>query len=394
MFRIAYEPPDLTGVPEVIADLVRECLAKDPADRPAVDEIARRTRRAPAGAWLPGDLLARLDRAAAQPVPEAPRRDAGETGAPGLTGFPDFPEPVERDRPRDLLDMPEAGIAPPRVRETTARPGSRLGLWAGVALVLMLVALGSGLTLEAATAIRDALTDGGTEPAADASAPVPELAGPWRLTLGAYEPLFTVRLDLVEDASPNATGATVLAATRDAICTGRAKVRSRTDTTLTLGDFDVRRIGPGAGEASSRCGLPITMRLVSNAEEGPAWRQSPTTSVMLEPAGQRGRRVPEALQGEWYADPEGLRVTILPGRAGSLAVRGVEDRDGRHCEWVAALTDVLPNRISTTGTQVVEAESDPGCRSGDAAYDYTLASGRLLGRSTSQGDVRPLRRHH
>ncbi|GGJ49567.1 serine/threonine-protein kinase [Streptomyces brasiliensis] len=73
MFRIAQEEPDLTGVPEGIADLVRECLRKDPAARPTLDRILERTgaedtvsggrSRDP---WLPGSLVAQLGRHAVQ----------------------------------------------------------------------------------------------------------------------------------------------------------------------------------------------------------------------------------------------------------------------------------------------------------------------------------------
>ncbi|MEU5698958.1 serine/threonine-protein kinase [Streptomyces aurantiacus] len=73
MFRIAQEEPDLEGVPEGIADLVRQCLRKDPASRPTLGDILERTgaedtvtggrSRDP---WLPGMLVAQLGRHAVQ----------------------------------------------------------------------------------------------------------------------------------------------------------------------------------------------------------------------------------------------------------------------------------------------------------------------------------------
>ncbi|MFD5216980.1 serine/threonine-protein kinase [Streptomyces tendae] len=73
MFRIAQEDPDLTGVPEGIADLVRDCLKKDPAARPGLAEVLERTgaqdtvtdgrSRDP---WLPSALVAQLGRHAVQ----------------------------------------------------------------------------------------------------------------------------------------------------------------------------------------------------------------------------------------------------------------------------------------------------------------------------------------
>ncbi|MEV4341746.1 protein kinase [Streptomyces sp. NPDC049590] len=88
MFRIAQEEPDLTGVPEGIADLVRDCLRKDPASRPAPQEILERTgvedtvtggrSRDP---WLPSALVAQLGRHAVRLL-EAESPEAGG-GAPG-----------------------------------------------------------------------------------------------------------------------------------------------------------------------------------------------------------------------------------------------------------------------------------------------------------------------
>ncbi|MFB7931368.1 serine/threonine-protein kinase [Streptomyces sp. NPDC056039] len=69
MFRIAQEEPDLTGVPEGIADLVRDCLRKDPTTRPTLDRVLERTGADDTVAdgraldpWLPGALVAQLGR--------------------------------------------------------------------------------------------------------------------------------------------------------------------------------------------------------------------------------------------------------------------------------------------------------------------------------------------
>lgn len=91
MFRIAQEEPDLEGVPEGIADLVRDCLKKDPAARPTLDQVLERTgaedtvqdgrSRDP---WLPSALVAQLGRHAVQLLDtEDPERTAGEGIATG-----------------------------------------------------------------------------------------------------------------------------------------------------------------------------------------------------------------------------------------------------------------------------------------------------------------------
>ncbi|MEW2253806.1 protein kinase [Streptomyces sp. NPDC047869] len=100
MFRIAQEEPDLDGMPEGIADLVRECLRKDPAARPSLDRILERTgaedtvsggrSRDP---WLPGALVAQLGRHAVRLLEvEDPR--SGDTDARGVGGPGGAPGPV------------------------------------------------------------------------------------------------------------------------------------------------------------------------------------------------------------------------------------------------------------------------------------------------------------
>ncbi|MFE2745434.1 protein kinase [Streptomyces scopuliridis] len=74
MFRIAQEEPDLTGLSEDLAVLVRGCLQKDPAARPTTRDVLARVGEATdlAGAgpggepWLPGGLLAQLGRHAVE----------------------------------------------------------------------------------------------------------------------------------------------------------------------------------------------------------------------------------------------------------------------------------------------------------------------------------------
>ncbi|GAA2261004.1 hypothetical protein GCM10010415_24470 [Streptomyces atrovirens] len=90
MFRIAQEEPDLAGVPEGIADLVRDCLKKDPAARPTLDRVLERTGAEDTVAggrsrdpWLPSALVAQLGRHAVRlldaedPETPAPPTPAG-----------------------------------------------------------------------------------------------------------------------------------------------------------------------------------------------------------------------------------------------------------------------------------------------------------------------------
>ncbi|MET7474991.1 protein kinase [Streptomyces sp. NPDC005648] len=98
MFRIAQEEPDLEGVPEGIADLVRDCLRKDPAARPGLDQVLERSgaedtvlggrSRDP---WLPSALVAQLGRHAVQLLDAEDPERTGEvpTGQPAPEASPE-----------------------------------------------------------------------------------------------------------------------------------------------------------------------------------------------------------------------------------------------------------------------------------------------------------------
>lgn len=105
MFRIAQEEPDLEGMPEGIAELVRDCLRKDPGARPTLDRVLERTgaedtvsdgrSRDP---WLPSALVAQLGRHAVRlldaenPVgatgPQPPGSAGSRPPAPAGAGVP------------------------------------------------------------------------------------------------------------------------------------------------------------------------------------------------------------------------------------------------------------------------------------------------------------------
>ncbi|MEU4268529.1 bifunctional serine/threonine-protein kinase/ABC transporter substrate-binding protein [Streptomyces sp. NPDC026092] len=88
LYRTVHDEPDLAGVPEgPLLDLVRSCLAKDPADRPtAEDVVARLTEDTPGAAadWLPAPVVRTIaERSAAMlALPEIDRTEHGTPVAP------------------------------------------------------------------------------------------------------------------------------------------------------------------------------------------------------------------------------------------------------------------------------------------------------------------------
>ncbi|MCX5247797.1 protein kinase [Streptomyces sp. NBC_00201] len=125
MFRIAQEEPDLEGVPEGVADLVRDCLKKDPGARPTLDDVLERTgaedtvlggrSRDP---WLPSALVAQLGRHAVQLLDsEDPEEATGPEGSRGAGG-PSLEKAAPEASPEhasaaDSAPEPGAPAAPP-----------------------------------------------------------------------------------------------------------------------------------------------------------------------------------------------------------------------------------------------------------------------------------------
>ncbi|MEU3692818.1 serine/threonine-protein kinase [Streptomyces narbonensis] len=172
LFRVAEEEPDLDGLPEALLGLVRECLQKDPARRPTPEQVAARTATAGADEWLPGALLGRLGRHAAQLLDFDPLRPhtalvPGQGHTPAVPARPapaPAPQPVLAPASPQPVQAPEASPPDALAYAPTAGPGydetagsygpthtpdrpHRPVVVAGVAAVVVLVAIGGLLAL-------------------------------------------------------------------------------------------------------------------------------------------------------------------------------------------------------------------------------------------------------
>ncbi|GAA2764053.1 hypothetical protein GCM10010103_30940 [Streptomyces paradoxus] len=135
MFRIAQEEPDLDGVPEGIADLVRDCLRKDPAARPSLDRVLERTGAHDTVAdgraldpWLPSALVAQLGRHAVRlletedPEGVGSAEGAGPPGpAAGQRGS--GPGPTPEHAPAADEASPRPALPPAPATAPAATPG-------------------------------------------------------------------------------------------------------------------------------------------------------------------------------------------------------------------------------------------------------------------------------
>nr|WP_107904693.1 serine/threonine-protein kinase [Streptomyces chartreusis] len=129
MFRIAQEEPDLEGMPEGIAELVRDCLRKDPGARPTLDRVLERTgaedtvsdgrSRDP---WLPSALVAQLGRHAVRLL---------DAENPVGAGGPQPPAPAGSGAPAPAGSRPPApagsGAPAPAGSRPPAPAGDRAG---------------------------------------------------------------------------------------------------------------------------------------------------------------------------------------------------------------------------------------------------------------------------
>ncbi|WP_431912894.1 serine/threonine-protein kinase [Nonomuraea jabiensis] len=114
VYRVVHEEPDLGGVPAGLAPLLRACLAKNPADRPGLDDILDQMEAADAGAtrWLPPGITAMItERGAAIRTPAPP-------------GDPEPPRPPMRG---DRVS-PYAPVAPSERGGGTATAAATLAL--------------------------------------------------------------------------------------------------------------------------------------------------------------------------------------------------------------------------------------------------------------------------
>ncbi|GAA0319710.1 serine/threonine protein kinase [Actinoallomurus spadix] len=146
LLRLAGEPPDLSGMPDEAADLLLDCLRRDPKGRPTAGSLLARLAAEFEGggaASLPGEALALLDEYRREPPPVEPPADDGDDAAEATLDSPTslrVPEgPSHRRRPdRPGVPDPPHPATPRRAgrggRVVAAVLGAAVALLTGVVL--------------------------------------------------------------------------------------------------------------------------------------------------------------------------------------------------------------------------------------------------------------------
>ncbi|MFB6840364.1 serine/threonine-protein kinase [Streptomyces sp. NPDC056361] len=349
LFRVAYEDPDVAGVPETVAELVHDCLRKDPADRPTVDALVSRTRKALGGAWLPPELLARLDEDAADFLRATPA-----------------PVPRPRPRPRDRTRLVEPVLtAPDPTRPVRVRPPVRR------TTVRDSLRRPTGLLVAAAVAAYTFFT--GAPPflrASDGTREAAPFAGVWHVDLTGSIAPFAMRLDVTNSTEVGWRSGTYVAATDTSVCQGEMALAGRTHAEMVLADFRVVRSTPD-GLTAKECGLPAEFTMVQGTEEFDAsWRRG-GAHIMMARVDEPSAEIPQAFLNIWSSG-NGLVVAIRRGVVGDPVVRTVTTQADRHCESTSALLLVDGQRLVTAPAVTDRTASDAGCRADAIAWNYVL----------------------
>ncbi|HEV7627784.1 MAG TPA: serine/threonine-protein kinase, partial [Streptomyces sp.] len=141
MFRIASEEPDLEGIEEPLRGLIASCLAKDPADRPAPEDVIAGVQPISTGKasapWLPATLIAELGRHAVQLL-DTDTPPSGSGPPPGVPARPPAGSPPASESQTSALPRPTTHELEPR--PAPRRPRRRLAIGVLAAVVVAGVA--------------------------------------------------------------------------------------------------------------------------------------------------------------------------------------------------------------------------------------------------------------
>jgi hypothetical protein len=392
MYHIAHEEPDLTGVPDELVDPVGRCLAKEPEQRPSVRELLDLTRHAVARAWLPAELLVRLGRDAARLLDAEAHLAESEPLAPvsvpaHATTFPDlraFDTAGHEGHRRDLLDVPEAGIAPPSVRSA---PEPRRRPWLPYAFsAAALAVVGALLVVPSLLGLGGSSDD--TDPLRG------RWRGSWMIGPWSWEGRLTSHNNLVEGNSVH-----LVASQGQLTCWGESRVLSRDGDAVVLGKTEVYDVLP-KGHSAEDCAFGDQQTLSAEDEDTVVWKWSRPdpfgASDPYEVEVRMGRTddepalgpVPSAYVGTWD-NGQGLHLTISPyGIDAAESVVVLDTRSSTRCVWHADVFAIEEDRDLVYGPLHVDrAISHKSCRRAGLHRARLSSGGGTLSVSPYQEDT-------
>ncbi|MEU2185009.1 serine/threonine-protein kinase [Streptomyces thermolilacinus] len=375
LYRIAQEDPDLEGVPSKVAGLVRACLIKDPAARPTVAELVEATRDAePAGAWLPGALLAQLGQRAArlldaeapQAARQAPQHQHAQPAVPApgpATALAPTPAPspygptaLSTPPPGPYGPVPHSPYGPPPLQHAPhpqtyaplpppapARSGGR------TALIVTCSVLGGILLVPVILIIIGILVEKEDEKMPEIrkiEGAVPDAyLGSWEgvIRLASGERVHG-RFD-IEQGEKNTPVATVRLTGATALCEGESPLGTVDDEKITLGAGQKTRAVP---KGSKECAPPPPLTLATRTDGKLDWRMEGAKAV-LEPSTTRQTAVHPKYLGTWqlpakHADDR-LKITIEQGDVGKQVATATGAGRHKDCVWVSVLAGAHNDRL-------------------------------------------------
>jgi serine/threonine protein kinase len=281
LYRVVNEPPDLEAVPARLRPLIEQCLAKDPADRPAPAEVLASLSddvEILTGEWLPrpvAETMVRYSPTLQTPLPPVlreagePQAEPGEPGSaePGAAaGGPPVPEPAT-----PATGSPASSASGPVGFEPTALasviPAAATVADQGFLPDTSLVAMPGALT----AAGRD--IPGGTGGTPPAGPPSPLRRWRWLITAAAAAVLVAVVAFLLTSRSPGA--APKVGGTPTASLAGDTTHPPATKTTTARRSKAPTTTSQSAGFTQ---GTQPTATASGTASSSPTWTPTPTTS--------------------------------------------------------------------------------------------------------------------
>ncbi|MGI5480353.1 serine/threonine-protein kinase [Streptomyces lavendofoliae] len=359
LYRIVQEEPDLTGVPRRLAGLVRACLVKDPGGRPSVAELIEATRDAePAGAWLPGALLAQLGQRAARlldadlpssahaPVPRQPHPAPPYAPTAFQTPPPAFPapSPVFPTPPPSPYPYGVAHSVPPGSPHASGRPGNG----GRVALIVLGIVVGLPVVGVFLLFLIGLLTEEEKTPALhEIEGAVPDAyLGAWEgvMKAGAAGE-FQGRFDIVQGEKDQVV-ATVTYTLPYALCQDRAPLVSADDSKVVLGGGTRARSVPAG---TRNCAPPSARQTLKARPDGSLLWESMGASTTLRPAETSKAAVHPKFLGTWDLPAEpaarSLRLTIGQGAIGEDVVTAIGVGSFKECRWKGSLAGAHSDRL-------------------------------------------------